>query len=156
MKSSLVAVGKRMPGWVNEGFKEYNKRLPKDLRLHLIEVTPVNRSKTGSERNFIKEEDKRIRAAIPNGSLVIVLDDNGKHFTSLKLARNLEDWRKSGKDITFVIGGADGLHDTFIKEADLIWSLSGLTLPHTLVRIVLAEQIYRAWSITQNHPYHRE
>lgn len=156
MKSSLVAVGKRMPGWVDEGFKEYNKRLPKDLRLHLIEVPPVNSSKPGSERNIIKEEDKRIRAAIPNRSLVIVLDDNGKHFTSLKLARNLEDWRKSGRDITFVVGGADGLHDRFIQEADLIWSLSGLTLPHTLVRIVLAEQIYRAWSITQNHPYHRE
>ncbi len=156
MKSSLVAVGKRMPGWVDEGFKEYNKRLPKDLHLHLIEVTPVNRSKTGSERNFIKEEDKRVRAAIPNGSLVIVLDDNGKHFTSLKLARNIEDWRKSGRDITFVVGGADGLHDTLIEEADFIWSLSRLTLPHTLMRIVLAEQIYRAWSIIQNHPYHRE
>lgn len=156
MKSSLVAVGKRMPGWVDEGFKEYNKRLPKDLRLHLIEVTPVNRSKPGSERNIIKEEDKRIRAAIPNRSLVIVLDDNGKHFTSLKLARNLEDWRKSGRDITFVVGGADGLHDTLIEEADFIWSLSRLTLPHALVRVVLAEQIYRAWSITQNHPYHRE
>lgn len=156
MKSSLVAVGKRMPDWVNEGFKEYNKRLPKDLRLCLIEVTPVNRSKTGSERSIIKEEDKRIRSVIPSGSLVIVLDAKGKHFTSMNLARKLQKWQESGRDITFVVGGADGLHDKLKEEADFIWSLSGLTLPHALVRVVLAEQIYRAWSITQNHPYHRE
>ena len=156
MKSSLVAVGKRMPDWVNEGFKEYNKRLPKDLRLRLIEVTPVNRSKTGSERSIIKEEDKRIRSVIPSESLVIVLDAKGKHFTSMNLARKLKKWQESGRDITFVVGGADGLHDKLKEEADFIWSLSGLTLPHALVRVVLAEQIYRAWSITQNHPYHRE
>ncbi len=156
MRLQLVAVGKRMPGWVNDGFEEYNKRLPKGLQLQLTEVDPVTRSKSGSEQSIVREEERRIRAAIAQGALIVALDDKGKQITSLQLAQQIEGWQGMGRNVAFVIGGADGLDEEFKREADLLWSLSALTLPHALVRVVVAEQIYRAWTIIQNHPYHRE
>ncbi len=156
MHLHLIAVGKRMPAWIKEGFAEYNKRLPAELRLNLIEITPVVRGKSISVKKAVKEEQKRIHAAIPEDSLMIAFDENGKHINSLQLSKKIESWLLQGQDISFIIGGADGLDDDFKKVADEIWSLSAMTLPHALVRVIVVEQIYRAWTIHQNHPYHRE
>jgi len=156
MRVHLIAVGKRMPVWVKESFTDYNKRLPDELHLNLIEITPATRSKHNPASKNIAEEDKKIRAAIPKQSMIIALDEKGKQFDSPSLSKKLASWSRQGRDITFVIGGADGLADDFKKSADMLWSLSSLTLPHALVRVIVAEQIYRAWSILNNHPYHRE
>ncbi len=145
-----------MPDWITSGFNEFNKRLPRELKLNLIELSPAKRGKTASAGKIIEDETKRIRAAIPAGSVLIVLDEHGKQLTSPQLAKKLESWSRQGCDLSFIIGGADGLADDLKKSADMLWSLSELTLPHALVRIVLAEQIYRAWTIMNNHPYHRE
>ena len=145
-----------MPAWVKESFSDYNKRLPKEFQLNLIELTPATRSKATSTEKIVADEANRIRDAIPEGSMVIALDENGKQFDSLSLSKKLESWAQQGRNITFVIGGADGLADDLKKSAGMLWSLSSLTLPHALVRVILVEQIYRAWTIMQNHPYHRE
>ncbi len=145
-----------MPGWVRESFGEFNKRLPKEYHLNLIEVNPTVRSKSSLTTKVIAEEEKKIKEAIPKGALTIVLDEKGKQFTSQQLANNLESLSQQGREMCLVIGGADGLTTSFKKSADLLWSLSQLTLPHALVRVIVAEQIYRAWSILNNHPYHRE
>lgn len=144
-----------MPAWAREAYTEFNKRLPGDLRLKLVEIPPVTRSKTLSMEKITVEEDKRIRAAIPDNSWIIVLDEKGSQFDSRSLAKKITLWQRQGRKISFIIGGADGLHENLKKSADLIWSLSSLTLPHALVRVILAEQVYRAWSILNNHPYHR-
>ena len=145
-----------MPAWVKEGFGEYNKRLPAELHLNLIEITPTVRGKSIPVKKALTEENKRIRAAIPKDSLIIALDEEGRQFNSIQLSKKIESWLQQGRDVSFMIGGADGLDDDFKKAADEIWSLSPMTLPHALVRVIVAEQIYRAWSILQNHPYHRE
>lgn len=145
-----------MPAWVRDSFNEYNKRLPDEYRLNLVEITPAVRSKTVSTTKIINEEEKRIKAAIPKGSTIIALDEKGKQFTSNHLAENLASWSQQGRDLYFVIGSADGLAESFKKSAGGLWSLSQLTLPHALARVIVAEQIYRAWSIMNNHPYHRE
>jgi 23S rRNA (pseudouridine1915-N3)-methyltransferase len=145
-----------MPAWINTGFKEFNKRLPKEFHLNLIEVTPAIRSKSSSTEKIISDEANRIRALIPQGSIIIALDENGKQLDSVSLSKKLESWTHNGRDVTFVIGGADGLSDELKKSADMLWSLSSLTLPHALVRVILVEQVYRAWTIMNNHPYHRE
>lgn len=145
-----------MPAWAREAYTEFNKRLPGDLRLKLVEIPPVTRSKTLSMEKITVEEDKRIRAAIPDNSWIIVLDEKGSQFDSRSLAKKITLWQRQGRKISFIIGGADGLHENLKKSADLIWSLSSLTLPHALVRVILAEQVYRAWSILNNHPYHRD
>jgi 23S rRNA (pseudouridine1915-N3)-methyltransferase len=145
-----------MPAWINTGFKEFNKRLPKEFHLNLIEVTPAIRSKSSSTEKIISDEANRIRALIPQGSIIIALDENGKQLDSVSLSKKLESWTHNGRDVTFVIGGADGLSDELKKSADMLWSLSSLTLPHALVRVILVEQVYRAWTIMDNHPYHRE
>jgi len=152
----LITVGKRMPGWVKESFTDYNKRLPDELHLSLIEITPATRSKNNPASKNIAEEDKKIRVAVPKRSMIIALDEKGKQFNSTDLSKKMESWSQQGCDVTFVIGGADGLADDFKKAADMLWSLSSLTLPHALVRVIVVEQIYRAWTIMKNHPYHRE
>ena len=156
MRMHLIAVGKRMPGWVRESFTDYNKRLPGELHLNLIEITPTVRSKNNPASKNISEESKKIKAAIPKGAMIIALDEKGIQLDSPALSKKLESWSHQGRDITFVVGGADGLADEFKKSADMLWSLSSLTLPHALVRVILVEQIYRAWTIINNHPYHRE
>ena len=152
----LIAVGKRMPAWVKEGFAEYNKRLPAELHLNLIEITPAVRGKSNSIKKAIMEENRRIRAAIPKNSLVLAIDEKGRQFNSIQLSKKIESWLQQGQDVSLIIGGADGLDDDFKKSADEIWSLSPMTLPHALVRVIVAEQVYRAWSIIKNHPYHRK
>ena len=145
-----------MPAWVNESFSEYNKRLPDEYHLNLIELAPATRSKNNPTLKVITEEEKKIKSKIPKGSLIIALDENGNQFNSALLAKNLTAWSQQCNDLSLVIGGPDGLTNEFKKSADVLWSLSPLTLPHALVRVIVAEQIYRAWTIMNNHPYHRE
>jgi rRNA large subunit m3Psi methyltransferase RlmH len=155
MRLHLIAVGKRMPAWVREGFSEYNKRLPQELRLNLIEIRPTGRSRSGTTPAIIAGEAGRIRESLPKGSQVVALDEHGSQFDSVALARRIESWLHLGRDVALVIGGADGLDHDLKKSADLLWSLSPLTLPHAMTRLIVAEQIYRAWTILQKHPYHR-
>lgn len=145
-----------MPKWVQEGYKEYAKRLPKSCELQLIELPMAQRGKTSNaDKNKLLEAEK-IREKLPKNALLIALDERGESPTTLALADKLETWLASGQDIALIVGGPDGLASELLAEASWKWSLSKLTLPHPLVRILVAEQIYRAWSLTQNHPYHRE
>ncbi|MEM6998779.1 MAG: 23S rRNA (pseudouridine(1915)-N(3))-methyltransferase RlmH [Pseudomonadota bacterium] len=156
MQIDLIAVGKRMPSWIESGFKEYAKRLPKNINFKLIETNPAIRGKNNSVDNYKLKEEESINAALAANSLIIALDEHGKSISSQKLAQQLQIWNDENQHISLIIGGADGLSDVLKKKANQLWSLSEMTLPHGLVRVMIAEQIYRAWSITQNHPYHRE
>ena len=156
MKVHLIAVGKKMPEWINTGYSEFSKRMPPELQINLIEITPSVRSKTTVIEKNIKEEGERIQSAIPANSRLIILDEKGKNFSSIDLSKKMESWLPMGQDIAIVIGGADGIDPKIKQQADEKWSLSSFTLPHALVRVVIAEQLYRAWSILQGHPYHRE
>lgn len=152
----FIVVGQKMPKWVQEGYQEYVKRLPKSCSLKLVELPMAVRGKTGNVDGYKEEEAKRILAAVPKNAQLMVLDEHGEQPTTLKLSQKLDDWLSSGQDVALIVGGPDGLHTDLITAARWKWSLSKLTLPHPLVRVVVAEQIYRAWSVLQNHPYHRE
>jgi 23S rRNA (pseudouridine1915-N3)-methyltransferase len=154
MRFFIVAVGHRMPVWVDAGFAEYAGRMPREMRMDLIALKPASRG--GGARRAIDTEGERILAAVPAGCTVIALDERGAAITTMELARRLARWRQSGRNIAFLIGGADGLAESVKKSSDAVWSLSRLTLPHGLARVLLAEQLYRAGSILHNHPYHRE
>ncbi|MGA0023242.1 MAG: 23S rRNA (pseudouridine(1915)-N(3))-methyltransferase RlmH [Burkholderiales bacterium] len=156
MKLLVLAVGNRMPEWVTAGFGEYAKRMPREMPLQLKELKPAPRSASADATRWLKDEAERLRAALPRDALRVVLDEHGRSFPTRKLADYLGRWRNEGRDVAFVIGGADGLDGGLKSGADLLWSLSPLTLPHGLVRVILAEQLYRATSILANHPYHRE
>ena len=156
MKIHLIAVGKKMPEWVNSGFSEFSKRMPPELQINLIEITSSVRNKATPIEKNIKEEGERLQSAIPSNSRLIVLDEKGKNFSSIDLSKKMESWLPMGQDISIVIGGADGIDPVIKQQADETWSLSSFTLPHALVRVVIAEQLYRAWSILKGHPYHRE
>ncbi len=144
-----------MPDWIETGFAEYAKRMPPECRLHLKEIKPVDRSGSRTAGTVMAQERSKIEAVIPKGARVIALDEHGKDVTTMQLSQLLSQWRQDGRDVTFVIGGADGLDAEFKTNADMLIRISSLTLPHGMVRVLLAEQLYRAWSITQNHPYHR-
>jgi len=152
----FIVVGQKMPKWVNEGYAEYAKRLPKSCQLKLVELPMAQRGKTQSVPKLKQEEAKRIMAALPKGAMLVILDEHGKQTTTLEFSKKLEEWLASGQDIALVVGGPDGLQTDLIEAARWKWGLSKLTLPHPLVRVLVAEQIYRAWSVIQNHPYHRE
>jgi len=154
MKLFVVAVGHRMPEWVDAAFAEYAARMPREMRVELIALKPAPRSSGAA--HAIEAEGKRIRAAVPAGFTTVALDERGAPFATAELARRLARWRQSGRNIAFLVGGADGLAEDVKKSSDAVWSLSALTLPHGLARVVLAEQLYRAASILHNHPYHRE
>ena len=148
-----------MPTWVSEGFDEYARRMPREIPLKLTEVKPEPRGDAKPHASAIARltaaEAKRIGAAYPKGCIKVVLDERGRGSTTRELAQRMSGWQTEGRDIAFVVGGADGLSASVKREADFLWSLSPLTLPHGLVRIVVAEQLYRAFSILRNHPYHR-
>ena len=157
MKLAILAVGNRMPSWVTAAYDEYAKRMPREMPLQLKELKPAQRSNaTGDTPRWLKTEAEHIEAAVPQWAMRVVLDEHGRSFPTRTLADHLKRWRNDGRDIAFIIGGADGLDDTIKSGADLLWSLSPLTLPHGLVRVVLAEQLYRAASLLAGHPYHRE
>ncbi len=155
MKISLISVGGKMPSWVSEGYQEYAKRLPKELNPHLIDLPLANRNKNSNIEKLKVDEGKQILAALPKGVRMVALDVKGKSLSTEGLTEKLKDWQMNGQDVSIVIGGPDGLSHDCLQKAHERWSLSALTLPHPLVRVVLIEQLYRAWSITQNHPYHK-
>ncbi|KVE29718.1 23S rRNA (pseudouridine(1915)-N(3))-methyltransferase RlmH [Burkholderia singularis] len=155
MKLHIVAVGHKMPDWIAAGFDEYAKRMPPELRIELREVKPELRSGARSADSVMAAEKQRIDAALPKNARVVALDERGRDWTTMQLAQALPAWQQDGRDVAFVIGGADGLDAQLKSRAELLLRVSSLTLPHGMVRVLLAEQLYRAWSITQNHPYHR-
>ena len=155
MQLLIIAVGNKMPDWVKNGYQEYAKRMPAECRLVLKEIRPADRTTSRPVESIMAYEHIRIKAALPKNAKIIALDEHGKNLTTIQLARELEKWQQEGKDVAFVIGGADGLDSAFKEEADDRLQLSSMTLPHGMVRVLLAEQLYRACSIIKNHPYHR-
>ncbi len=153
MYIKLIAIGNKMPTWVTIGFAEYAKRLPPDYHLDLIEIPAEKRTKNRNVEQILQEEGKKLLAAAEQP--IIVLDRQGKALTTLQLAKHLQNWRDLSQNISLLIGGPEGLSPECLQKANQTWSLSALTFPHPLVRIILAEQIYRAWSIISHHPYHR-
>jgi 23S rRNA (pseudouridine1915-N3)-methyltransferase len=151
----LIAAGNRMPEWVNMGYGEFAGRMPSECRLHLIEIPLPKRAKGHDAGRWIEQEGERMLAAVPQGCLVIALEVGGKEWSTEELAGELSRWLQSGQDIALLVGGPDGLAPACAARADRRWSLSRLTLPHMLVRVVIAEQVYRAWTVLQGHPYHR-
>ncbi|KAB7685882.1 23S rRNA (pseudouridine(1915)-N(3))-methyltransferase RlmH [Plesiomonas shigelloides] len=156
MKLQLVAVGTKMPAWVETGYQEYVRRFPKDMPFELLEIPAGKRGKNADIKRILEKEGEQTLAAIPKGNRIVTLDIPGKPWTTEQLAEQLERWKQDGRDVSFLIGGPEGLAPSCKAAADQSWSLSPLTLPHPLVRVVVAESLYRAWSITANHPYHRE
>lgn len=155
MRARLISVGERMPNWVAEGFAEYVKRLSRELPLDLVELRLGERGKGRDLVRALEDEGAAMLAAIPRGSHVVALDGRGKAWSSEELAAQLSAWRMAGRDPVFLIGGPDGLAATALARADQRFSLGALTFPHMLVRLILAEQLYRAVSLLGNHPYHR-
>lgn len=155
MQLIIAAVGHKMPAWIEAGYAEYAKRMPQDCRLVLKEIKPVDRSGSRSAETVMAMERERIEAVLPKGARVVALDERGKDLSTVQLAQQLTGWQRDGGDTCFIIGGADGLDPELKARAGMLLRLSSLTLPHGMVRVVLAEQLYRAWTITQNHPYHR-
>lgn len=155
MQLVIAAVGHKMPAWIETGFQEYAKRMPPECRIILKEIKPVERSGSRTAETVMAQEREKIEAALPKGARVIALDERGRDWTSVQLSQQLVQWQQDGRDVAFVIGGADGLDPGFKAGADTLIRISSMTLPHGMVRVMLAEQLYRAWSITQNHPYHR-
>ena len=155
MNIHLIAVGDRMPAWVQQGYDEYARRMPRECTLRLIEIAPGKRGRNADIARAMREEGQRMLAAIPKGARVIALEVNGRDWSTEQLATQLEGWMGGGQDIALLVGGPEGLSDEARAAASQQWSLSPLTLPHPLVRVILAEQLYRAWSILRNHPYHR-
>ena len=155
MQIHIIAVGERMPAWVDAGYQEYAKRLPRECRLILHEVPAGRRTKGADLRRLIEQEGQRQLAAIPPGARVIALDRGGKQMDTEALAAEMKRRMTSGDDLALLIGGPEGLAPACLARADGRWALSALTLAHPVVRVVLAEQLYRAWSIIRNLPYHR-
>ena len=155
MKFNLIAIGEKMPAWINTGFNEYAKRMPQELSLNLIEVSAVKRTKNINIKQLLEREGQRILKAIPANNYVIALDVGGKSFSTEQLAVQLQKWREDARDISLLVGGPEGLSGECLRRAEFKWSLSPLTFPHTLVRVIIAEQFYRAYSILSRHPYHR-
>lgn len=156
MKIRLLAVGQKMPKWVQQTFNDYNHRLVKNQQIELLEIAPIHRSKSISAKRAKILEGENILAALKADELMILLDESGTSFSTKDLAKSINDWQMQGKNIAIVIGGADGVANAIKDLAYQTWSLSQLTFPHPLVRVIVVEQIYRAYSLISNHPYHRE
>jgi 23S rRNA (pseudouridine1915-N3)-methyltransferase len=152
----IAAVGTRMPNGVDDAFAEYQKRMPREAKIRLVEIKPDKRGGGKTAQQVMGVEAARIEDALPEDCIRIALDEHGKSMTSQALAKKMQIWLGSGRNVALIIGGADGLAPEIKVRADLVWALSPLTLPHGMVRVMLAEQLYRAHSILHNHPYHRE
>jgi 23S rRNA (pseudouridine1915-N3)-methyltransferase len=155
LKLRIISVGHKMPSWVETACAEYTKRMPREATVEIIDIKPEKRAAGNSTENIQLIEAKRILEAIGK-DYCIALDERGQEVTTLQLADKFKDWQFSGRDVALIIGGADGLHASVKQKADWLWGLSKLTLPHAMVRVLLAEQLYRAHSVITNHPYHRE
>lgn len=156
MRLTVVAIGQRMPSWVAQGWSDYARRLPRGLPLELREIPAIKRTRNADVESIRRREGEALRLAVPESQHVIALDERGRQWTTVEVAAQMQAWMQNGRDVAFLVGGPDGLSDECLAHADQRWSLGLLTLPHPLVRIVLAEQLYRAWTLTQNHPYHRD
>jgi len=156
MKFNLIAVGQRVPDWIARGYHEFARRLPAEHRINLIEIAASKRHKSSDAKRLLEREGKQMSAAIPKTSTVIALDVNGQQWSTQQLADQFAAWQRKGCDITLLVDRPDGLAQDCLARAQHIWSLSHLTFPHALVRIMIAEQLYRAWSINNEHPYHRD
>jgi 23S rRNA (pseudouridine1915-N3)-methyltransferase len=156
LKLIIAAVGTRMPNWVEVGYGDFAKRLPRECPMELIEVKAEPRSTGKTPAAMMTAEAERLRAALPHRRRLVVLDEHGDDLTTRMLAERIQKWMRQGDDVAFVIGGPDGLDPAFKAEAHEKVRLSSLTLPHAMVRILLSEALYRAWSLLNNHPYHRE
>jgi 23S rRNA (pseudouridine1915-N3)-methyltransferase len=155
MKARLIAVGEGAPDWVASGFAEYRKRLSHWLPLDLVEIAPGLRGKGRDPQRATQDEGARVLSALPKQAWIVALDGRGKPYSSEQLAQRLESWRMQGRDLAFLIAGPEGHAPEVIAAVQETWSLGPLTLPHMLVRLVLAEQLYRAATLLANHPYHR-
>lgn len=156
MQLVVVAVGQRQPAWAREAFGEYAKRLPADCALVLREVKAEPRTGGRTAAQLLAAEAQRLRAALPRGARTVVLDERGERRSTPQLAERLQAWRDDGRDVALLIGGPDGLDAALKARSDETLRLSELTLPHALARVLLAEALYRAWSLRAGHPYHRE
>ena len=155
MKIRLIAVGTRMPAWVREGFTEYAQRMPRECSLELVEIPVAERGKNADIARLKRAEGEKIVKALPRDAYFIAFDEGGESLTTEQWAKALSGWMGQGRDVALVIGGPDGLASEVLAQADRRWSLSKLTLPHALVRVLVAEALYRAWTRMTNHPYHR-
>jgi len=155
MKLLVLAVGQRMPDWVNAGWRDYARRLPAEYALELREIKPEPRASGKTSAQLMQAEAARLRAALPPDAIIAALDEHGRDLTTATLAQQLQGWRDEARNVAFLIGGPDGLDEALKREAHARLRLSSLTLPHPMVRVLLAEQLYRAWSILTGHPYHR-
>ncbi|ABE58897.1 23S rRNA (pseudouridine(1915)-N(3))-methyltransferase RlmH [Chromohalobacter israelensis] len=155
MKLRVLAVGTRMPDWVTRGVDEYLKRLPRDFSVEIVEIAPGKRGKNADVARAIQGEGNAMLAKLRDQERVIALAVDGQHWSTERLAANADHWRQDGRDVALLVGGPDGLDPRLLSRVEQRWSLSALTLPHPLVRILLAEQLYRAWTLLAGHPYHR-
>ncbi len=155
MNIHLITIGQKMPDWVETGFAEYAKRLPASCALKLVELPMPPRGKNANIDQLKAKEAALIEKVIPKGALVIALDEYGQEVSTVGLSRKLAQWLEGGQDVALLVGGPDGLDGRLLQKARWTWSLSKLTFPHPLVRIIVAEQLYRAWSVLNHHPYHR-
>ena len=156
MKLHVVAVGQRLPAWADAAFDDYARRFPPEMRLELRAIKPEPRTSGKNASRLMRSEAERIEAAIPRGARRVLLDEHGTRAATVTLAQRLEAWRGEGRDVALLVGGADGIDAGLKETADETLRLSDLTLPHALARVLLAEALYRAWTVLSNHPYHRE
>ncbi|MDH4055551.1 MAG: 23S rRNA (pseudouridine(1915)-N(3))-methyltransferase RlmH [Gammaproteobacteria bacterium] len=155
MHIRILAVGDRQPSWVDDAFGNYTGRYPREWKFRLDALPTVHRKKNDKSRQAMDAEGDLILAKLNAAEQVVLLDERGTQFSSQELADRLAEWQADGRDLCFIIGGPDGVSDPVRQRADKLWSLSRLTLPHGMVRTLLAEQLYRAWSLQIGHPYHR-
>jgi 23S rRNA (pseudouridine1915-N3)-methyltransferase len=156
VRFKILAIGQRMPSWVNTAWSEYARRFPRGFSLELNEIPAQKRNRNANIDAIKQKESQALLAACSSSSLKIALHEGGKQWSTRELSENMKQWMQAGRDIDFLVGGPDGLTKECLASAEIKWSLGRLTLPHPLVRVLLAEQLYRAWSLTQNHPYHRD
>jgi 23S rRNA (pseudouridine1915-N3)-methyltransferase len=152
----LLAVGDRQPPWVDDAFGKYVERYPREWKFRLDTIATVRRNKNDKSRQAMEAEGELITGKLNSTERAVLLDERGKQLTSKQLALLLTDWQSDGRDVCFIIGGPDGVSETVRQRADIVWSLSQLTLPHGMARALLSEQLYRAWSLQTGHPYHRD
>ncbi|AWL11449.1 23S rRNA (pseudouridine(1915)-N(3))-methyltransferase [Saliniradius amylolyticus] len=156
MQLHLVAVGTKMPSWVEQGFGEYQRRFNQDIQFRLTEIPAGKRGKNADIERILHKEGQQMLAAVPKGHRIVTLEVTGKPWTTPQLAEQLQHWQMDGRDVSLLVGGPEGLAPECVQASEQKWSLSPLTLPHPMVRVLLAESLYRAWSLNNNHPYHRE